>query len=147
MVSMLHLKERPFTKISGGQRQLVAIARTIAQQSEIILLDEPTSHLDFKNQTLVLTITNKLAQQGFSIVMSSHLPDHALLYSNRVALMKEGRFIALGSPDKVMTEENLKSTCEIDVRIISAIDPISGQEIRFCIPATHHRNVPLTPPC
>jgi iron complex transport system ATP-binding protein len=135
MVGMLALKDRPFTRISGGQRQLVAIARAITQQSEIILLDEPTSHLDFKNQTLVLRIANQLVQKGFSVVMSSHLPDHALLYSNRVALMKDGKFIAVGSPDKVITEENLKETYEIDVRILSANDPVSGEEIRFCIPA------------
>jgi iron complex transport system ATP-binding protein len=141
LVGMLHLKDRPFTKISGGQRQLVAIARTIAQQAKIILLDEPTSHLDFKNQTLVLRITGKLVQQGFSVVMTSHLPDHALLYSNRVALMKGGRFIALGSPDKVITEENLKATYEIDVRILSAVDPVSGENIKFCMPAKENSNI------
>jgi iron complex transport system ATP-binding protein len=135
MVGMLHLKDKPFTKISGGQRQLVTIARTITQQSEIILLDEPTSHLDFRNQSLILKITSKLVQQGFSVVMSSHLPDHALLYSDRVALMKDGKFMALGSPKKVITEENLREIYDIDVRILAANDPISGEEIRFCFPA------------
>ena len=146
MVGMLHLKDRPFTNISGGQRQLVAIARTIAQQPEIILFDEPTSHLDFKNQALVLEMASRLAKQGFSVVMSSHLPDHALLYSNRVALMKDGKFIALGSPDKVINEENLKSAYDIEVRILSARDPTSGEEVRFCIPAKENalnRKVPL----
>jgi ABC-type cobalamin/Fe3+-siderophores transport system ATPase subunit len=67
--------------------------------------------------------------------MSSHLPDHALLYSDRVALMKGGGFIALGDPDEVLTEKNLSSIYEIDVRMFSVSDPLSGEEIRFCVPA------------
>jgi iron complex transport system ATP-binding protein len=134
MVGMYHLKDRPFMNISGGQRQLVAIARTIAQQAEVILLDEPTSHLDFKNQALILRTTRALVAQGLSIVMSSHLPDHALLYSDRVALMKSGKFIALGCPDEVITEDNLKHTYDIGVRILTGCDPVSGEEIRFCFP-------------
>jgi iron complex transport system ATP-binding protein len=134
MVGMSHIRNRPFMNLSGGQRQLVAIARTMAQQADIILLDEPTSHLDFKNQALVLRTARDLVGRGLSIVMSSHLPDHALLYSDRVALMKDGGFIALGSPDEVVTEENLRATYEIVVKILSAIDPTSGEEVKFCIP-------------
>ena len=68
-------------------------------------------------------------------MMSSHLPDHALLYSNRVALMKNGRFIALGNPNDVISEDNLSATYDTDVRILSADDSISGEKIKFCIPS------------
>jgi iron complex transport system ATP-binding protein len=85
MVGMHHLKDKLYTQISGGERQLVLIARTIALQPDVILLDEPTSHLDLKNQTLILRMINKLARQGLSVMMSSHLPNHALLYSSKLA--------------------------------------------------------------
>jgi iron complex transport system ATP-binding protein len=143
MVGMLHLKDRPFMNLSGGQRQLVAIARTITQQAEIILLDEPTSHLDFKNQTLVLKTTRELVRRGLCIIMSSHLPDHAMLYSDRVALMKNGKFTAIGSPDKVINEENLSNIYDIDVHIVSACDPVSGEEIKFCIPVKDSSDITL----
>lgn len=145
-VGISHLKNKRYTQISGGERQLTLIARTLAQEPEVILLDEPTSHLDFKNQTLMLRMINKLARQGLSIVMSSHLPNHALLHSSRVALMKDGKFLAVGSPDEVMTEGNLRTIYEIDVRILSAKDSVSGDEIRFCIPAKETADIATSAP-
>jgi len=134
-VGMLHLKDKPYTKISGGERQLVLIARTIAQQPEVILLDEPTSHLDFKNQTLILRMINRLARQGLSIMMSSHLPNHALQFSSKVALMRGGGILAVGSPDDVISEGSLKEVYGIDVRILIGRDETGGRRVRFCMPA------------
>jgi len=142
MVGMLHLRKKPYTQISGGERQLVLIARTLAQEPEVILLDEPTSHLDFKNQTLVLRMVNKLAQNGLGVLMTSHLPDHALLFSSRVALMKNGRFLSVGRPEEVMTEESLKETYGIQVNLATVIDPGNGKALKLVIPAREPVEVP-----
>lgn len=134
-VGMHHLKDRKFTQISGGERQLAVIARTLAQGPDVILMDEPTSALDFKNQALVLKMINKLAKQGITIILSTHFPNHALLYSCKVAMMNKGGFIAFGPADKTLTEETLEKTYGINVRIYSA-DKASGKEkVRFCVPA------------
>ncbi len=134
-VGISHLSDRKFTQISGGERQLAVIARTLAQGPDVILMDEPTSALDFKNQTLVLRMINKLAKQGITIILSTHFPNHALLYTCKVAMMNKGGFIAFGNADKVITEENLKNTYGIDVRIFSADNPAGKEPVRFCIPA------------
>lgn len=135
-VGVLYLRDKRYTEISGGERQLTLIARTLAQQPELILLDEPTASLDFKNQALVLRMIKKLAEQGLTIIMSSHFPNHALLFSSRVVMMNSGTFMDVGEPDEVITEENLRATYGMDVRIFSVIDPTSGDDIRFCIPAS-----------
>ncbi len=137
LVGMYHLKDKPYTQISGGERQLILIARTLAQEPDVILMDEPTSHLDFRNQTIVLQIVNKLAEKGLSILMTSHLPDHAMLFSSRVALMKDGNFLVAGKPADVMTEESLKEIYGIEVKMVNVTESGNGSDIRLVIPARH----------
>lgn len=132
MVEISHLQDKRYTEISGGERQLVLVARTLAQQPQILLLDEPTSHLDFKNQTLVLRLVRKLAKNGLSVVMTSHFPDQALTYAGQIALMNNGAFINQGNPGEIVTEDNLKQTYGIDVKIFTFQDPVSKEEFRFC---------------
>jgi iron complex transport system ATP-binding protein len=134
LVGMLHLKDKPYTQISGGERQLVLIARTLAQEPQIILMDEPTSHLDYRNQTIILQIINRLAVNGLGVLMTSHLPDHALLYSGRVALMKNGQFISTGKPDEVMTDQSLKEVYDIDIKIIEVTDPYTHEQVKMVLP-------------
>jgi iron complex transport system ATP-binding protein len=134
-VGMYHLRDKPYTQISGGERQLILIARTIAQQPDVILLDEPTSHLDLKNQTLILRMIHRLAQQGMSIMMSSHLPNHALLHSSQVALMHNGGILAAGKPDDVISEESLQRIYGIEVKIFTGRDIKGQDEIKFCMPS------------
>jgi iron complex transport system ATP-binding protein len=136
-VGIFHLRDKKFTEISGGERQLAVIARTLAQGPDIILMDEPTSALDFRNQTLVLHMITRLAEQGLTIIMSSHYPNNALLFSHRVAMMHGGRFTALGKAEEVITEDNLRSTYGVGVRILTADDPVRGIPVRFCIPEDH----------
>lgn len=112
------LKDKEYTNLSGGERQLVFLARILCQQPDILILDEPTSHLDFGNQIKLLEIIDNLAKAGLSIIMSSHFPDHAFLSSNKVAIMKNKKFIDFGSPDDVVTEDNLKEAYSIDVKLI-----------------------------
>ena len=101
----------------------------LCQKPEILILDEPTSHLDFGNQIKLLEIIDNLAKSGLSIIMSSHFPDHAFLASNKVAIMKDRSFIGFGSPNEVITEDNLKKAYSIDVKLINLKD-----ERKICVP-------------
>ena len=83
------------------------------------MLDEPTSHLDFGNQIQLLRIVEKLAATGLPIIMTSHFPDHAFLVSSKVALMKNGEFIDIGTPDGVITDDNLEKVYNIRVKVVS----------------------------
>ncbi len=133
-VGMYHYRDHRYTQISGGERQLVLIARTLTQEPEVILLDEPTSHLDFKNQTNILQIVNQLARQGITVLMTSHYPDHALLYSSRVALMKNGRFIDTGRPSEVMTDSSLSEVYDMEVSLLTVDEPDTNRELKLCVP-------------
>jgi iron complex transport system ATP-binding protein len=126
-----HLRDKPYTELSGGERQLVIFARVLAQQPSLLLLDEPTSHLDFGNQVRVLKIVEHLAATGLPIIMTSHFPDHAFLVSSQVALMKAGAFIATGTPDSVITDSNLEKVYNIKVRVVN-VD--SGINRKICVP-------------
>lgn len=117
LVGIEKIAGKPVNEISGGEYQLAMIARALTQEPAVLLLDEPTSHLDFGNQIRVLEIIDRLADRGLSVVMSSHFPDHAFLASNSVAIMKNGTFMAYGIAEEVVTEENLKQTYGVDVSI------------------------------
>jgi len=103
----------------------------LAQQPSLLLLDEPTSHLDFGNQVRLLTLIRKLAATGLPIVMTSHFPDHAFLISDKVALMRKGEFINIGTPDSVITENNLEMVYNIKVKVVSLN---SGIDRKICVP-------------
>ena len=123
------LKDKEYTNLSGGERQLVFLARVLCQKPDILILDEPTSHLDFGNQIKLLEIIDNLARSGLSIIMSSHFPDHAFLSSTKVAIMKNKKFIDFGTPDDVVTEENLKKAYSIDVKLMELDD-----KRKVCVP-------------
>src|SRR5215831_12093329 len=99
------LAEADFTRISGGQRQLALVARALAQEAPILVMDEPTASLDFGNQMMVLSRIQALATQGYGIVLSTHDPDHALMIASRVAVIADGALKAVGTPDEVVTGE------------------------------------------
>ena len=118
-VGLYNLRDRPYTEISGGERQLVLIARALAQEPKVILLDEPTAHLDFKNQFKVLKVIKNVARErDVAVIMSLHDPNLAYLFSDVVALMKDGRIIACSNPDNVITRENIRSVYGIDAEIV-----------------------------
>ena len=123
------LKDKEYTNLSGGERQLVFLARVLTQQPDILILDEPTSHLDFGNQIKLLEIVDKLSDSGLSVIMSSHFPDHAFLSSTKVAIMKDKKFIDFGTPDEVVTEENLEKAYSIEVKLIEL-----NENRKVCVP-------------
>ena len=130
-VGIYHLADRPSTAISGGEWQLVLIARALTQQPRILLLDEPTSHLDLGNQMRILNTILNLSRQGLTIVMATHFPDHAFLVSGRVGIMKDHELILTGTPEKVITEETMRSAYGVEVRVFT----LNGDPWRrVCVP-------------
>lgn len=114
------LADRIFTQLSGGERQMVLIARALAQETEYMILDEPTSNLDFGNQTIVLNTIRKLAQEGLGIIMTTHHPNHVFQCCGKVALMLRNHEYIFGTAESVLTQNNLKKAYGIDVAIIDA---------------------------
>ncbi|WP_347488438.1 ABC transporter ATP-binding protein [Desulfoscipio sp. XC116] len=133
ILNVSFLKERIYTEISGGERQMVLIARALAQQPEILVMDEPTSNLDFGNQIRVLEQINRLSRKGLGVIMTSHFPDHAFLCSTKVALLQKNNVFNIGSADEVITEKNLKAAYGIDVKITDTCNN-KGEPIKACIP-------------
>lgn len=127
------LKNRVYTELSGGERQMVLIARALAQQPEILIMDEPTANLDYGNQVRVLGQIKQMAGKGLAIMMTTHYPDHAFLCSSKVALMGSGDKFKLGNADEVVTEENLKQLYDIDVKIVNAMSD-NHEIIKACVP-------------
>ena len=129
--TLLPLKNTPYNEISGGEQQLTFIARVLTQEPEILILDEPTSRLDFGNQIRTLNIIKNLSKKGLSIIMTSHFPDHAFISSHKVAIMKNKKFMEIGTPKDVISSENMKSTYGINVKILDigerlACIPLNG---------------------
>jgi iron complex transport system ATP-binding protein len=111
------LSDRDYTRISGGQRQLALIARALAQQTELMVMDEPTASLDFGNQVLVLEQLKRLAATGLGIVFSTHNPDHAFACATHVLVLDDGLTRAAGEPVEVLTEDLLSSVYGVEVRL------------------------------
>lgn len=128
------LRDKPYTDISGGERQLVLVARALAQESELLLLDEPASHLDFGNQIRVLEQIRNLVHTGIGVLMTTHSPNHAFLFATRVALLRPDKTLALGAPIDILTESNLKATYGVDVHMTHIPARPGITETHACIP-------------
>jgi iron complex transport system ATP-binding protein len=103
-----HLRERPYTMISGGERQLVLLARALAQEPQFIVLDEPTASLDFGNQGKVMREIRALAAAGHGVLFTTHDPNHALRAADRAYLLRDGERVAEGKVGEVLTREQLE---------------------------------------
>lgn len=125
-----HLRDRIYTRLSGGETQLVILSRALAQQSPVIIMDEPASHLDFRHELMLLETTADLvSSRGLSIIMSTHSPNHAFYFENRnlpvrVALMNDKKFVATGKPGDVLTEDRMRQVFSISSKVIS--DSVNG---------------------
>ncbi|WP_246582737.1 ABC transporter ATP-binding protein [Clostridium mobile] len=119
-LNIYNLRDKIYTEISGGEKQLVLIGRALAQESQVLIMDEPTSNLDFGNQIRVLEHVKSLVKEdNIALVMTTHHPNHAFICSNKVALMDKGSIIKYGSKEEVLTEGNLKSLYGIDEKYCS----------------------------
>jgi iron complex transport system ATP-binding protein len=128
-LSILHLRDRPYTRISGGERQLTLIARAMTQGATTFVMDEPANGLDYGNQIKLLESLLDLGEDGYTFIKSTHFPDHALWVADRVIMLKDGSIIADGPPDSVITSENLFTLYgrEVDVHSLR-------ESFKVCIP-------------
>jgi iron complex transport system ATP-binding protein len=127
------LADSVYTRISGGERQLTLIARALAQEASIVVMDEPTANLDFGNQVRVLEHIQSLARSGIGVLLSTHDPDQAFLCATRVAMLHEGRLARYGTPEDVITAESLRRIYGIDVTV-ARVAAWEGRERRVCLP-------------
>ena len=130
-VGIGHLKDHCFHKLSGGEQQLVLIARALAQDAPVLLLDEPTANLDFGNQLLVLKQAKQLAQEGYTVIQTTHNPEQSYLFSDRILALQGGRLIADGKPSEVLTDGLMKQLYHADVKVVSLYEDTA----RICMPA------------
>ena len=113
------LKERPYTMISGGERQLVLLARALAQEPQFIVLDEPTASLDFGNQGKVMREIRALAAAGHGVLFTTHDPNHALRAADRAFLIRDGHCVAEGSVRTVLTRAQLENLYGAPVEMLT----------------------------
>ena len=118
-MGLQHLSHRPVPALSGGERQLVTLARALAQRAPILLLDEPAAHLDLANTLRLLKVIEVLAEQGNTVIFTSHDPSVAASVAQNVVLMRDGRVLEAGSIGSVFTSEHLTHTYGVPVRVIT----------------------------
>ncbi len=112
--------DRPFLELSSGERRLVLIARSLAQQSAVVLLDEPTSFLDPRHEVETMELLLKLAEEkAKTIIVTLHNLEMAVKYSDAIVLMKNGRIVSSGPPDAILTEKLLRDIYDIEMKILS----------------------------
>ena len=129
-VGITALSDRCFHRLSGGEQQLVLIARALVQKAPILMLDEPTANLDFGNQLLVLDQARALAREGYTVIQTTHHPEQSYLYSDRILAIQHGRVLAHGTPGQVLTEETIRGLYGVEVEIVS----LHGDNMRICVP-------------
>lgn len=127
-----YLRNRGFGRISGGERQLVLVARALVQNAKILIMDEPTANLDYGNQYRVMAKIKELAAGGYTIILSTHNPEHALLFADKSFVIQKGEFVAAGSSAEVLNEEMMRRLYGVDVRILTT--EINEEEARVFVP-------------
>jgi iron complex transport system ATP-binding protein len=124
-----HLGERDWLRISGGERQLALIARALAQDPQVMVLDEPTANLDFGNQVRVTDEVRRLGASGLAVLFSTHHPEQAFACAHRVAMLHEGRLAEIGPPASVITEAAMRRVYGLEVEVV----PVPGG-MSVCLP-------------
>lgn len=125
LVGLRHLRHRPYTQLSGGEGQLVMIARALAQKTPVIVMDEPTAHLDFKHEMVVMeTIVKLVRTTDLTVVMATHFPNHTFYLENNgikttVALMHNKHFLEVGNPTKVLNEHNMRTLYNVNTKLMT----------------------------
>lgn len=128
-LSISHLADRPYTEISGGERQLTIIARALVQGAKTFIMDEPAAGLDYGNQLRLLEQIVTLADEGYTFIKSTHSPEHALWVADRAVMIKDGGIVADGPCYAVVNNANLFDLYDAEVEVVD----VDGSG-RFCVP-------------
>lgn len=129
-LEIAHLKDRGYANISGGERQLVLIARAIAQQAKILVMDEPSANLDYGNRIRVMNTMKGLTKDGYAVIQSTHDPDQAFLYSDKILALYGGRVLAWGTPQETICSSLISTLYGVNVEVCSMRD----DHVRVCVP-------------
>ena len=128
-----HLADKIYTQISGGERQLVLIARAFCQDTKILVMDEPTASLDFSNQQLIMDAITTAVDTGKSVILTTHSPSQPFTIATNVLLMSEGDKVGFGSPVEVLTPESLEAVYGIPMDIVT-IEDRNKMTRKICLP-------------
>jgi len=128
-VGIAHLLNRPYSQISGGERQLAFIARSLAQEAKILFMDEPVTGLDYGNQIKLLRFLKEFSNDGYTFLKTTHYPDHALYSSNKVVMIKDGAVLQSDRADAVLTPQNIERLYGVEVNIRE-----DEGGYKFCVP-------------
>lgn len=131
-LNILHLKDKIYSKMSGGERQLVKIAQALTQESQIIIMDEPTNNLDFGNQIIMLEHLRECAKMGMLIIMATHFPDQALSYGTQALLVNNGEVIVKSNPKESIGDRDLRNIYNVDIKIFEL--NYKDSTIKMCLP-------------
>ncbi len=131
-LNIMHLRDKIYSQLSGGERQLVKIAQALTQQTKIIVMDEPVNNLDFGNQITILEHLKECRDLGMTIIMATHSPEHAFLYADKALLTQEGQIIEIEKPNKNLTEENLKSIYNVELEVVEL--DWKDNTVKICLP-------------
>ena len=132
-MGITHLRDKEYTDVSGGERQLVMIARALAQEPQLLVLDEPTANLDYGNMVRVMTKIRSLRDKGFGVIMTTHSPDQAFMCESTVCLLRRNAPLIFGFAHEVITQENMRSAYGVDVKVIEFFDT-HNRLVRMCSP-------------
>ena len=130
-MGIYHLRNRGCSNISGGERQLALIARAIAQQAKILVMDEPSASLDYGNKLRVMETVKSLTKDGYTVIQSTHDPDQAYLYSDQILALYDGKILACGTPQETISSALVSTLYGVDVEVCS----MHRDGIRVCVPA------------
>ncbi|MDR3161989.1 MAG: ABC transporter ATP-binding protein [Spirochaetaceae bacterium] len=126
-----YLASKSILRISGGERQQVQIARALVQEPRLILMDEPANHLDYGNQIKILKLIIDLAKRGIAVVLTTHVPDHAMLLGGKTGILDREGYLTTGETEKIITEENLKLIYQTELRM-AYMEPVNRMVCAAC---------------
>ncbi len=129
-LGILHLRDRGYLQLSGGERQLTLFARALVQNAKILIMDEPSASLDYGNRLRVMQTVRSLATEGYCIIQSTHDPDQAYLYSDKLLALYDGKVLAHGAPKDVFDAPLISKLYGVEVEVCK----INGDAHRVCIP-------------
>ncbi len=129
-VGISHLADRCFHRLSGGEQQLVLLARALVQDAPCLMLDEPTANLDFGNQLLVLEQARSLAREGYTVIQTTHNPEQSYQYSDRILAIQNGTVLTEGHPREVLTAQTMEQLYGVQVDVLR----LCNDTVRVCVP-------------